>query len=77
MLLKQKSKGGTFVNYKAYFFELLSNTHCFKRSNTNNGKTDQVRLAESRATIRECIFFKSVLYCVPDLHIFYMLAIAQ
>ena len=46
MLLKQKSKGGTFVNYKAYFFE-LSNTHCFKRSNTNNGKTDQVRLAES------------------------------
>ena len=56
MLLKQKSKGGTFVNYKAYFFELLSNTHCFKRSNTNNGKTDQVRLAESRATIRECIF---------------------
>ena len=55
MLLKQKSKGGTFVNYKAYFFE-LSNTHCFKRSNTNNGKTDEVRLAESRATIRECIF---------------------
>ena len=54
MLLKQKSKVGTFVNYPAYFLE-LSNTHCFKRSNTNNSKTDQVRLAESRATIRDMI----------------------
>ena len=25
----------------------------------------------------ESVYFKSVLYCVPDLHIFYMLAIAQ
>ena len=58
MLLKQKSKGGTFVNYPAYFLELsnIPSDHCFKRSNTSNGKTDQVRLAESRATIRGCIF---------------------
>ena len=70
MLLKQKSKGGTFVNYKAYFLE-LSNTHCFKRSNTNNGKTDQVRLAESRATIRECIFQECIILCARSSHILY------
>ena len=75
LLLKQKSKGGTFVSYPTYFVQLsnIPRDHSFKRSNTNNGKTDQVRLAGS--TARGCIL-KSVLYCLADLHIFYMLAIA-
>ena len=75
MLLKQKSKGGTFVNYEAYFFE-LSNTHCFKGQTPTMAKPIKF-VSLNREQQLESVYFKSVLYCVPDLHIFYMLAIAQ